>query len=288
MAIYLDDRDREMFLSLLARAFDIHGVECHAYCLMANHYHLVVTTNEPNLSSAIQHLNSPYAQWWNQRHSRPGHVFQGRFGAQVVQHEAYLLTACRYVVLNPVRAGLVSCPEQWQWSSYRATAGLEAVPPYLQPEVLWHTFGTSKVEHACRAYRRFVAMGDERRLPCEPVLGDERFQQLFADHRRAGDHEMTRRERRSRPPIARLFAGAVSREARVGGASAAFAHGYSLREIARFMGLHYTTVSRMVRQAARGQVVDEPDTKRSDPGELRERPARGHTVAECSTSRSDP
>src|SRR5512143_538242 len=122
MSIYLDDLDRLEFLRLLGRAFAAHAVDCHAYCLMDNHYHVVITTNEANLSVAIQQVNSPFAQWWNGRHCRPGHVFQGRFGAQVIQDEGYLLTAARYVVLNPVRAGVVPGPEQWPWSSYRATA----------------------------------------------------------------------------------------------------------------------------------------------------------------------
>ena len=107
MTIYRDDRDRRTFLHLLAAIVAPYRLHCLAYCLMDNHYHLVATTLDANLSRAIKHLNGTYAQWWNHRHGRPGHVFQGRFGAQVIEDDLYLLAACRYVVRNPVRAGVV-------------------------------------------------------------------------------------------------------------------------------------------------------------------------------------
>src|SRR5262245_34754461 len=128
MAIYHDDVDRWRFLANLETVADQYRVECHAYCLMSNHYHLVLRTLEANLSSAIQYLNGVYAQWWNRRHGRVGHVLQGRFKAQLVQREGYFLEACRYVVLNPVRAGLVNDVEDWPWSSYHYTAGFAPRP----------------------------------------------------------------------------------------------------------------------------------------------------------------
>ena len=94
---------------------------------MPNHYHATLQPSQPNLSEALRRLNSVYARWWNERHQRVGHVFQGRFKDQIVDRDSYLLTLSRYVVMNPVRAGLVERPEDWRWSSYRATAGLESV-----------------------------------------------------------------------------------------------------------------------------------------------------------------
>ena len=130
-SIYLDDVDRHRFLALLADVVQRYALGCHAYCEMTNHYHLAVTTTDANLSRAVHQLNGDYAQWWNRRHEHVGHVFQARFNAQIVQDDAYLVNVCRYIVLNPVRAGMVRSPEQWPWSSYRAMAGLASHPPFL-------------------------------------------------------------------------------------------------------------------------------------------------------------
>jgi putative transposase len=250
MPIYRDDRDRTQFLELAGWIFETRRVDCHAYCLMTNHYHLVLTTNEANLSIAIQQVNSTYAQWWNRRHSRPGHVFQGRFGSQVVQDEGYLLTLSRYVVLNPVRGGLVASPEEWPWSSYRATAGLDAVPSILQPDTLWREFGCSKARDTWRRYRDFVAMGDAGPLPKDAVLGDEAFVERFREPRSRASSEVPERDRLTKPTLTSLFAAAFVADAREVAAAAAHAAGYSLKEIAFFLGVHYTTVSKMIARAA--------------------------------------
>ncbi|RPJ80630.1 MAG: addiction module toxin RelE, partial [Acidobacteria bacterium] len=208
MAIYLDEQDRLQFLELLGQALVSHNAVCHGFCEMTNHYHLVITTNEPNLSHTIHEVNFRYAQWWNRQHSRPGHVLQGRFGAQIVQDKSYLLSVCRYVVLNPVRAGLVRSPNEWKWSSYRATAGLEDVPPFLSPQTLWDRLGGKKAEAKWRRYREFVCTGGDGvpAPPCEPVLGDEMFVQRFKDHRAAARREVPARFRRARPPLTNLLA----------------------------------------------------------------------------------
>ena len=153
MAIFLDDGDRLEFLGVLAKVAREKQLVCYAYCLMGNHYHAVVATMNPNLSSAMRQLNGDYASWWNDRHGHVGHVFQGRFNAQIVEDDTYLVTACTYDVLNPVRAGLVELPEQWPWSSYRATAGLEAVPDFLSPKALWERLGPDPTNR----YREHVA-----------------------------------------------------------------------------------------------------------------------------------
>lgn len=116
----------------------------HAYCLMSNHLHLLVETPETNLSTAMRQLNGVYTQAFNRRHDRVGHVLQGRFKAIVVERESYLLELARYVVLNPVRARLTRKPETYAWSSYRATAGLTPVPPYLTVEWLLSQFGRQR------------------------------------------------------------------------------------------------------------------------------------------------
>ncbi len=116
--------DRHLFLDVMSKAVQDCHWAIHAYCLMDNHYHLVVETPDGNLSKGMRQLNGVYTQRFNRQHQRVGHVFQGRYKAIIVQKEAYLLELARYVVLNPVRAGMVGTPDQWPWSSYRATAGL--------------------------------------------------------------------------------------------------------------------------------------------------------------------
>ena len=131
--IYEDDADREAFLSVLAEVVERQNWVCHAYCLMGNHYHLVVETVEGNLSQGMRQLNGVYTQASNRRHQRTGHLFQERFKGVLVDKDAYLLELSRYVVLNPVRAGMVERPEQWPWSSHRAMMGDVGSPPGSKP-----------------------------------------------------------------------------------------------------------------------------------------------------------
>ncbi len=140
-AIYEDDEDRKAFLSVLAEVVARYNWICHAFCLMTNHYHLVIETVDGNLSQGMRQLNGVYTQTSNRRHRRVGHLFQGRFKGILVDKEAYLLELSRYVVLNPVRAGMVESPEQWPWSSYRAMARKAATPKWLAVDGLLSQFG---------------------------------------------------------------------------------------------------------------------------------------------------
>ena len=158
--IYLDARDSWRFLDLLGAVCTRYEWRCFAYCLMTNHYHLVVETAQPNLSAGMRQLNGRYSQAFNYRHQREGHLFQGRYKAILVEREAYLLEVCRYVVLNPVRAGLARAPRAWRWSSYRATlAG--AGPAWLAARELLGLFAPDP-KAAARAYATFIAEGTGR------------------------------------------------------------------------------------------------------------------------------
>jgi REP element-mobilizing transposase RayT len=130
-AIYDDDADHACFLDALGQvAADVNWI-CHAYCLMTNHYHLVIETPDSNLSKGMRQLNGVFTQNSNRRHGRTGHLFQGRFKAILVDGDSYLLELARYVVLNPVRARMVSQPGAWPWSSYDAMVGDAPVPPLV-------------------------------------------------------------------------------------------------------------------------------------------------------------
>jgi putative transposase len=156
MCIFLDDGDYRQFVYLLGEVCEKFALECWSYCLMPNHYHTALRPEKPNISEALQHLNSEYGKWWNRRHGKVGHTFQGRFKAQIVQHERYLLALLRYIALNPVRAGLVDRPEDWRWGSYPALAGLVSAPPFLYESSLLVAFGEADIAVARERFRRLV------------------------------------------------------------------------------------------------------------------------------------
>ncbi len=146
--------DRDVFLHLLERVVHRRRWQLHAYCLMGNHFHLVLDTPEANISDGIRDLKSAYAGWFNDVKPREGALFERRFWAAVLDREEHLFAVARYVVLNPVRAGLCAHPAEWPWSSFRSTAGLGAPAPFLDLELLHGMFGGGEV--AAARYARFV------------------------------------------------------------------------------------------------------------------------------------
>ena len=168
--IVRDDTDRLKFLGYLARAVERFGWILHAYCLMSNHFHLVIETPQCTLSRGMHWLNGCYAQAFNRRHDRKGHLFQGRFKGILVDSNEYFLELCRYVVLNPVRAGMVPSPEQYEWSSYRPTAGLAPVPAWLSVDPLLSRLGRDPSK-ARSVYRELVCDGLRVPSPWEKLSG---------------------------------------------------------------------------------------------------------------------
>ena len=153
--IYVDDVDRAIFLRMLDLTLSRCSWLCHVFCLMPNHFHLVIETPTPNLSAGMQLLNGKYGQRFNWRHGLTGHVFQGRFYSELVESNAHLLELSRYIVLNPTRAGLCADPARWPWSSLPATLGRTPVPPFLTTDWLLSQFGSDTQQARC-AYERFV------------------------------------------------------------------------------------------------------------------------------------
>jgi REP element-mobilizing transposase RayT len=167
--IFGDDRDRLVFLDLLAKEVLQQGWKLYAFCLMGNHYHLLIETPEPNLVQGMRRLNGVYTQAFNRRHARIGPVLQGRYKSILVDKQGYLRELCRYVVLNPVRAGMAASAGGWHWSSYLPTAGKMSRPPWLAVETVLGWFGEGAV--ARKAYERFVAQGLRQPSPWASLKG---------------------------------------------------------------------------------------------------------------------
>ena len=250
--IYLDDVDRSGFLAVLGNVCDRFQWTLHAYCLMTNHYHLVLETVDANLSRGMRQLNGVYTQRFNRHHGCVGHVFQGRYKAILVQKDAYLLALSRYVVLNPVRAQLVDQPGDWSWSSYRAMIGLEPAPAWLTTDWVLSQFGHERTQ-AIRVYIRFVWEGIGKPGPWgdvrhQVILGDERFIARFQDCK--PPEALQEIPRMQRQQVGRSLAQyrqaypqrdeAMARAYRSGS--------YTMKEIGHFFGVHYMTVSRAVRK----------------------------------------
>jgi REP element-mobilizing transposase RayT len=253
--IFLDRCDRFRFLALVDRACWIRKVECLAYCLVANHYHLLLRPEGPDISTAIHDLNGVYAQWWNRRHGTVGHLWQGRFFSRVVQHDRYFRAVVRYILRNPVKDGFCRTPGAWAWSSFRASAGLSHPPPFLATDGLWRLLGEATANAGQRHVRQLVETEDESGLDLPEIdestwlVGDEAFGRALrpAEPRTLSSEIPVRQRFGGRPSLVALFDGASTlseRNRRI--LEARQAHGYSLREIAMFLGRHYATVSRAV------------------------------------------
>ena len=214
--IFRDVRDHRTFLFTLGWVVEKVGWRVHSYCLLGNHYHLLVETPEPNLCKGMHSLNGRYSQAFNRRHDRAGHVLEGRYKAIVVEKEAHLLELHRYIVLNPVRARLVTRPEDWTWSNYRATCGLRERPAWLEVRWTLSQFG-SDAHTATASYERFVMSGiaaaDPPEARAQIFLGGEDF--VAAISRRLGsralDEEIPLAQQQPRRPTLDEVRAAVAR-----------------------------------------------------------------------------
>lgn len=248
--IFRDDTDRDAFLSGLARVCERFEWRVWAYCLMGNHYHLLVETGAPTLARGMRQLNGVYTQAFNRRHRRVGHVLQGRYKAILVDKDNYLLELSRYVVLNPVRAGLCAGAGDWRWSSYRNVVGKAARPDWLAATATLELFG-AEPGAARRAYARFVAADGGVDDPLAEVsaqmfLGDEAFVNRVLKHASAPSREVPKRQR-AWTSLAQHERAAEDRNAAIRAAYASGVH--TLAAIGVHFGLHYSTVSRIARKA---------------------------------------
>lgn len=249
-----DDRDRRAWVEVLGETCERFNWRVHAWCLMGNHYHLLLETPEGNLSRGMRHLNGVWSQCFNRRHRKVSHVFQGRYKGIIVQRESYLLELARYVVLNPVRAGLVNAVHEWPWSSYGAMlvgSGAES-PVWLETDWLLAQFSHTRGEAVSR-YVDFVRAGVGlpsvwEQLQAQVFLGSETF--LSEMQARLADvaplREVPRAQRR---PLKTPLADWQAAHPRDAAMALAFCSGqYRQREIAEFFGVHESTVSRGVKR----------------------------------------
>ncbi|MDI6891934.1 MAG: transposase [Actinomycetota bacterium] len=256
--IFLDDEDRDLFLDLLHGVNKRYHFICHAYCLMDNHYHLLIETPEGNLSSGMRQLNGVYTQAFNKKHKRAGHLLQGRYKALLVDKDSYLLEVARYIVLNPVRARLVNTPEERRFSSYQASCGLSSPHPALTLDLILAQFG-KKRSQAQKRFSMFVKAGIEeestlKKTKGQILLGEESFVKHFAEYLKGEKdlREIPKSQRYlGRPTLESLFTQEIvgERTKRNGTIQRAVEeYGYTQKEIADHLGLHYSTVSRLMKE----------------------------------------
>jgi putative transposase len=272
MPIFLDDLDHALFLDILRQVVRTSDIELWVFCIMGNHHHLVLRTRQPNLSRAMQRLHGRYAQWWNKRHARVGHILQGRFKAQVVEASVYLLRLCRYVLLNPVRAGLCAHPAEWRWSSYPMLTGAIA-SDWVDVDSLLKCLGSGEPESMRPQLVDYVApetdpeMAAFIRGDCR-VIGTKAFAAQFRRGARAAPREVPARDRRTgTASLADILADAVTRgEGLTGGIRRALAEGlYPVTDIARCAGVSRDKVQRMLQGRARKANRRDRSTAAADP-----------------------
>jgi len=250
-AIYLTDDDRNTYLKILGDVCERYNWKVHAYCLMDNHYHILVETPDSNLSKGMRHLNGVYTQYFNRTHQRVGHVYQGRYKSIIVQKEAYLLEVARYIVLNPVRAQMVRAAKDWPWSSYRATAGQVDSPRWLDSQWIIAHFAKRRAI-AIDRYKQFVAEGKN-----QPSIWEQLRHQIFIGNedyiekiqrkidKNADISEIPSSQRRPIPKSIKHYAKKYKhRDQAI--VAAYKSGGYSMKEIARYFDLHYSSISRII------------------------------------------
>lgn len=277
--IYRSGRDRDRFLSYLGSASLRYRARVHAYCLMSNHYHLLVETPEANLSQIMRHINGAYTTYFNVKWGRAGHLLQGRYKAILVERDEYALELSRYIHRNPVRAGIVERPEDYRWSSCRAYAGQSAPPEWLVREDLLASLGVAE-DRAQARYAAFVQGAGRRESVCpwdqvvgSVLLGSEGFvewvKREFLDSRPCPSDIPSLKAFVDRPTIAEVREFVNSRmdgdrrwARRVSLYLCQKHTGRKLREIGEAFGVGESAVSRAARRLAAQLAEDEQLAKR--------------------------
>lgn len=255
--IFEDDADHVRFLELLAKTLDRFAISCLSYCLLWNHYHLLVVPGIHSVSRFMHHLNSEYCQAFNRYHGRSGHVIGDRFKGPMIDTDSYLLTALRYIAQNPVKANRAQKPEDWKWGSYRAIAGLDPCPPFLSLKRVWGALDTGDPVAGRERFVTFVSsdtVGDKGIGPQSAIfVGGKQLAQrvdpLLEPHRKNSDFSYAERFA-ARPPLAEILDVPDNRAAIREAARVAFCdHAYTLKEIGDAIGRPAATVWNWIARA---------------------------------------
>lgn len=263
--VFKSERDREKFLFYLESAVLRYGAVIHSYCLMKNHYHLLLETPSGNLSQVMQHINGAYTNYFNAKRKRSGHLFQGRYKAILIEADEYALELSRYIHLNPVRAGASAVPDEYRWSSYRDYIGLREAPTWLNTALILGFFGKTKATTLMK-YRKFVEefVGKEQESPlmrvvAATILGSEDFvaeiQERHVDAKASDRNLPALQQLVNRPAIGRIIEITEEtfgdNERLVGKAAIYLCHRYSgakLREIGERFGVKDSAISQSSRR----------------------------------------
>lgn len=255
--VFRSKHDRKKFLQILAQTTMRYNWICHGYCLMNDHYHLLIETPESNLSLGMRQVNGVYTQYFNRTHGTSGQIYHGRFKSILIEKETYLAELCRYIVLNPVRVKKVDKAGQWKWSSYNFTAkNTKSTENFVDTTWLLSNFDNKK-KKARKKYRKFVETGIFEFSPLlatrtQHILGSDAFFDSVQQYVPTSNNNKKcakKQHSTQRPALVTLFKGVslADKEKRNDVIHVAhIQHGYLLKEIATFLNLHYTTVSKII------------------------------------------
>lgn len=249
--IYQDEDDFKLFLEILGNVCQRYNWTIHAYCLMTNHYHLLVETPDANLSKGMRQLNGVFTQAINRKHHKVGHIFQGRFKSILVDKDSYLLELSRYIVLNPLRAHMVEHPGEWPWSSYIPTVGQGYAPEWLAIDTLLLQF-SKQHKTAIRKYQEFII---QKKVLCpwnelknQVFLGDEQFVEKYQSLLIQQQGNLSEIPIKQKRPVAKslsYYKKKFTNNKKEAMVAAYNSGGYTLDEVAKEFGVHYSTVSRV-------------------------------------------
>ncbi|MBB1422055.1 transposase [Pseudoalteromonas sp. SG43-7] len=249
--IYLDESDFEDFLKILGDVCERYNWVIHSYCLMTNHYHLLVETPDANLSKGMRQLNGVYTQWFNRKQRRVGHLFQGRYKAILVDKDAYLLELNRYIVLNPIRAKMADSLSEWPWSSWNYVMGQEPIPQWLAVDKMLLQFAKYKTI-ARRKFAQLVEQGKGvdpwGNISNQVFLGTAEFVKEHLELLKEQEGDLSeipqKQRRRAAVPLTEYAQRFNNRDDAIRAAYAS--GGYTLKEVGDYFQLHYSRVSRIV------------------------------------------